>query len=266
MDLWDYGLTPQEFMAAHYLQSVAGRASGREIAERLEVSRRTGERVLSSLSEKGIISRVGNGRYALLWLTQKASPMTQIASPVTVSNLVSSNTTTSRTQVGMSNDIPTSAARAPEGDHIEKRFPVADDLEPGRLKPKPEKSTRKTPFKMPDKYHRLTQPREEWGVPHVVKEFHIRYQHAFPESIYVVEGKSLSVMLNWSKSAHGITVPQMLTALDQFFTHHAHKVGDDESPTRAFLGYFKRYIQEQPGYREVDFDPDNATTQGDEYE
>ena len=266
MDLWDYGLSPQEFMAAHYLQAVNGRASGREIAERLEVSPRTGERVLSTLSEKGLIQRLGNGRYALLWMTQIPSPMTQIPSPVTVSNLVSSSSTTSSTQVGMSNDIPTSAARPLDGEHIEKRFPLADDLEPGRLKPKPEKSKRKAPFKMPDKYHRLTQPREEWGVPHVVKEFHIRYQHAFPDSIYLVEGKSLSVMLNWSQSAHGITVPQMLTALDQFFSHHAQKVAEDQSPTRAFLGYFKRYIQEQPGYREVEFDPDNASTQGDEYE
>lgn len=260
MDLWE--LTPQEFMAAHYLEKVGGRASGREIAERLEVSRRTGERVLSALSDKGLISRTGNARYALLWLTQKASPMTQIASPVSQTNLVSSSTTSSN-QVGMSNDIPTSAARAPEGDHIEKRFPMADDLEPGRLKPVKAKSARATPFKMPDKYHRLTQPREEWGVPHVVKEFNIRYLHAFPNSIYAVEGKSLSVMLNWSQSTYKITVPQMLTALDQFFTHHAHKVGEDESPTRAFLGYFKRYIREQPNYREVD--ADNASLEGDEY-
>lgn len=266
MDLWDYGLSPQEFMAAHYLAQVSGRASGAEIATRLGVSDRTGERVLLSLADKGLIQRLSRGRYGLLWMALDPSPMTVEPSPVTVSNLVSSTTTTSSTQVGMSNDIPTSAARPREGEHIEKRFPVADDLEPGRLKPKPQKSKRKTPFNMPDKYHRFTQPREEWDVPHVVKEFGIRYQHAFPESIYLVEGKSLSVMLNWSRSAHGITVPQMLTALDQFFTHHAQKVGDDESPTRAFLGYFKRYIQEQPGYREVDFDPDNATTQGDEYE
>ena len=266
MDLWDYGLSPHEFMAAHYLQRVSGRASGREIAERLEVSPRTGERVLSSLAEKGLIQRLGNARYALLWMTQIPTPMTEIPSPVSVSNLVSSSRTTTSTQVGMSNDIPTSATRPPEGEHIEKRFPVADDLEPGRLKPKPQKSKRKTPFNMPDKYHRFTQPREEWDVPHVVKEFGIRYQHAFPESIYLVEGKSLSVILNWSRSAYGITVSQMLTALDQFFTHHAQKVGDDESPTRAFIGYFKRYVHEQPGLREVKFDPDSASTEGDEYE
>lgn len=266
MDLWDYGLSPQEFMAAHYLQRVSGRASGRDVAAHLSISERGGRRVLTALAEKGLIQRVRHGRFALLWLAETRPLVAESRPRVTESNLVSSSRTTTSTQVGMSNDIPTSAARPREGEHIEKRFPVADDLEPGRLKPKPEKSKRKAPFKMPDKYHRFTQPREEWGVPHVVKEFGIRYQHAFPESIYLVEGKSLSVMLNWAKSAHGITVPQMLTAMDQFFTHHAQKVGDDGSPTRAFLGYFKRYIQEQPGYREVDFDPDNATTQGDEYE
>ena len=266
MDLWHYGLSPQEFMAAHYLQRVSGRASGREVADHLGISERGGRRVLTSLVEKGLIQRVRHGRFALLWLAETRPLVAESRPWVAETKVLSSSRSTTSTQVGMSNDIPTSASRPLEGEHIEKRFPLADDLEPGRLKPKPEKSSRKTPFKMPDKYHRITQPREEWGVPHVVKEFHIRYQHAFPESIYVVEGKSLSVMLNWSQSAHGITVPQMLTALDQFFTHHAHKVGDDESPTRAFLGYFKRYIQEQPGYREVEFDPDNATTQGDEYE
>ena len=262
MDLWDYGLSPQEFMAAHYLEKVAGRASGREIAERLDVSRRTGERILSSLVDKGVILRVRQARYALLWMTQSASPVTQSASPMTQTKVLST-TSSKSVLVGMSDDIPTSAARPSEGDHIKKRFPMADDLEPGRLKPKPPEKPRRAPLKV-DKYHRLTQPREEWGVPHVVKEFGIRYQHAFPESIYVVEGKSLSVMLNWCASHFGLTVPQMMTALDQFFDHHASKVPDDKSPTRYFLQYLKDYIRQQPEFKNVDFD--SATLEGDSFE
>lgn len=134
MDLWDYGLTPQEFMAAHYLEKVAGRASGREIADRLDVSRRTGERILSSLADKGLIQRVRHARYVLLWVTQSASSMTQSASPVTQTKVLST-TSSNSVLVDMSNDISTRAARPFEGTHIEKRFPMADDLEPGRLKP-----------------------------------------------------------------------------------------------------------------------------------
>lgn len=261
MDLWDYGLSPQEFMAAHYLEKVAGRASGREIAERLDVSRRTGERILSSLADKGLIQRLGNARYVLLWMAQNASPMTQIASPMTQTKVLST-TSSKSVLVGMSDDIPTSAARPSEGDHIKKRFPMADDLEPGRLKPTTPKKPRRAPLKV-DKYHRITQPREEWGVPHVVKEFGIRYQHAFPQSIYLVEGKSLSVMLNWCASHFGLTVPQMLTAVDQFFEHHASEVPDNASPTRYFLQYLKDYIRQQPDFKNVDFD--SASFEGDSF-
>ena len=103
-------------------------------------------------------------------------------------------------------------------------------------------------FKMPDKYHRFTQPREEWGIPHLVKEFNIRYQHAFPASIYIVEGKSLSSALATAKHDHGLSVQQLLTAMEQFFEHRTDTVPDDVSPTRYFLAYLKDYIQQQPDY------------------
>ena len=258
MDLWDYGLTPQEFMAAHYLEKVAGRASGREIAERLDVSRRTGERILSSLSDKGLILRVKHARYALLWMTQTATPMTQSASPVTQTKVLST-TSSNSVLVDMSNDISTRAARPFEGTHIEKRFPMADDLEPGRLKPPAPKPAKRTLFKKPDKYHRLTQPREEWGIPHLVKEFGIHYQHAFPDSIYVVEGRQLSSTLSMAQRDYGLSVVQLMTAIEQFFAHHAQKVPDDVSPTRYFLSYLDRYIQEQPNTK-------NATFEGDSFD
>jgi len=265
VDLFDYGLSPSQYMAAVYLQKVQGRASGREIAERLGVSRRTGERILSSLADKGLILRVGHTRYALLWMTQTATPVTQTASSVTQMKVLSSSTATSM-QVGMSNDIPTSAARPFEGIHIEKRFPMADDIEPGRLKPKPGKPTKRPLFKKPDKYHRLNQPREEWGIPHLVKEFEIRSQHAFPDSIYVPEGRRLSTTLAMAQRDFGLTVTQILTAMDQFFTHHSSGTPDHVSPTRHFLAYLKEYIRQQPGNGDKVFDFDNATLERDGYE
>lgn len=256
MDLWDYGLTPQEFMAVHYLERVSGRASGREIAERLDVSRRTGERILSSLADKGLIQRLGNARYVLLWMAQNASPMTQIASPVSQTKVLSTTSSTKAVLVDMSSDISTSAARPFQGDHIEKRFPMADDLPPGRISPPKPDAPKQRLFTKVDKYHRLTQPREEWGIAHLVKEFGIRSQHAFPDSIYVVEGRQLSSVLAMAQRDYGLSVTQLMTAMEQFFEHHAKGVPDHTSPTRYFLAYLKDYIRQQPGYG-------NATLEGD---
>lgn len=141
------------------------------------------------------------------------------------------------------------------------RFPLADDLEPGRLTPPAPKPAKRTLFKKPDKYHRVTEPRESWGIPHVVKEFEIRAQQAFPDSVYVPEGRKLSATLHMAQRDYGITVPQMLTAIDQFFTHRASGVPPDTPPTRYFLAYLKRYIEQQPGNRTVNLEsatePDN---------
>lgn len=265
MDLWDYGLSPQEFMAAHFLQRVSGRASGRDVAVHLNISERGGRRVLAALAEKGLIQRVRHGRFALLWLAE-SRPLVAESRPWVAETKVLSSSTTTSMQVGMSNDIPTSAARPFEGTHIEKRFPMADDLEPGRLKPATGKPTKRPLFNRPDKYHRLNQPREEWGIPHLVKEFEIRSQHAFPDSIYVPEGRRLSTTLAMAQRDYGLTVTQILTAMDQFFTHRSSGVPDHVSPTRHFLAYLKEYIRQQPGNGDKVFDFDNATLERDGYE
>jgi len=259
MDLWDFDLTPQEYMAAHFLERTGGRVSGREVAERLGVSPATGRRILASLAEKGLIQRLGNARYALLWVSEKRPPVSELRSPMSVSNLVSSSTTTKAVLVDVPSGTSTSAARPSEGTYIEKRLRMADDLEPGRLKPPAPKKPKRTLFKMPDKYHRFTQPREEWGIPHLVKEFGIRYQHAFPESIYVVEGKSLSSTLAMAQRDHGLSINQLLTAIEQFFEHHTDRVPDNASPTRYFLAYLKRYIRQQPDFG-------NASHKGDGFD
>ena len=259
MDLWDFDLTPQEYMAAHFLERTAGRASGREVAERLGVSPATGRRILVSLSDKGLLHRLGNARYALLWVSEKRSPVSEVRSSVSVSNLVSSSTTTKAVLVDVPSGTSTSAARPSEGTYIEKRLRMADDLEPGRLKPPAPKQPKRKLFKMPDKYHRATQPREEWGIPHLVKEFEIRSQHAFPDSIYVTEGKTLSVTLSMAQRDYGLSVNQLLTAMEQFFTHRADKAPDDVSPTRLFLAYLKEYIRQQPDFG-------NASHKGDGFD
>lgn len=255
MDLLDCGLTPQEFMAAHYLQRVSGRASGKEIAAHLDISERGGRRVLVSLAEKGLIQRVRQGRFVLLWLAESRPRVAESRPRVTESKVLST-TSSKSVLVDMSNDISTRAARPIEGTHIKKRFPMADDLEPGRLKPIAKKPAKRTLFNKPDKYHRLTQPREEWGIPHLVKEFGIRYQHAFPESVYVVEGRKLSSTLAMAQRDYGLSVVQLMTAIEQFFDHRSKGVPDNVSPTRVFLAYLKEYIRQQPGYGNATFDGD----------
>jgi hypothetical protein len=260
MDLWDFDLTPQEYMAAHFLERHAGRVSGREVAERLGLSEKTGRRILSSLARKGLIQRISRGRYALLWMTVEPAPVTVERSPMTVSKVLSSSTTTKPVLVDVPSGTSTRAARPFEGIHIEKRFPVADDIEPGRLKPPSPEKPKRSLFKKPDKYHRVTQPRESWGVSHVVKEFEIRSLQTFPNSVYVPEGRLLSATLSMAKRDYGISVEQMLTAIDQFFTHRAKNVPQDTSPSRHFLAYLKTYIEQQPGIGTVDLDPEKFDT------
>lgn len=261
MDLWDYDVTPQEYMAAHYMQRLGGRVSGREIAERLQVSEATGRRVLVSLAAKGLIQRIARGRYALSWVSVEQSLVSVEQSPVSVSKVLSSTSSTYRSLEvpnGTSNG-PAAPSRGSE-DFSEVRFPVADDLEPGKLKPTQATPPAKKLFSKPDKYHRLTQPRETWGIPHVVKEFEIRALQELPNSVYVPEGKKLSMTLGMAARDYGLTVPQMLTAMDQFFRHEASKIPESTAPTRHFLAYLKRYIQQQPGFKgTVDFDKQGAS-------
>lgn len=249
MDLWS--LNPQEFMAAHYLEMVGGRSSGREVAQIIGVGERTGRRILESLAAKGLIQRVSQGRYLLLWLAETRSPVAASRSPMTESKVLLLVGSNKPVLVDMSNDISTRAAPPSRG-HNEKRFPMADDLEPGRLKPPAPKPAKRTLFKKPDKYHRLTQPPETWGISHVVKEFEIRSLQAFPDSIYVPEGRRLSSTLSMAQRDYGLTVPQMLTAIDQFFRFHANNVPAHTPPTRHFLAYLKRYIEQQPGNSDID--------------
>lgn len=257
MDLLELGLSPAEFMAAHFLHRVSGRASGREIAEALGVGERTGRRVLESLAEKGLIQRVSNGRYMLLWLAESRPEMAESRSLVTESKVHLLVTSSNSPLVEVPSGTSTWASPPSEGlDQV--RFPMADDLEPGRIgPPKPTEKKRRSLFNKPDKHHRLTQPRETWDVPHVVKEFEMHAQHAFPDSVYVAEGKKLSVTLRMARADYGITIEQMLTAVEQFFAHHASNVPKNTSPVQHFLAYLSKYIDQQPGGRQIDLNTDD---------
>lgn len=97
--------------------------------------------------------------------------------------------------------------------------------------------------KAPTKYHRKDTPFSDWGISHMVKEWGIRALHAYPTRTEPFNSRLLSIQLGKRRAA-GMQMQQMVTAMDQFFDHHAHKASGD--PVLAFIDYLDRYLAQQP--------------------
>ena len=261
MDLFSLDLTPAEFMGMHFIMRMGGRVTGAEVAEALGVSPTTGKRVINDLIERGLLVRTGRGR--LVVVLDPEGPPTDLEGPlVDLSKLPTSSTTTNYVLVEETNVSSTRGLTPPLRGYREEKFPLADlplgkltndppsgpadDLTEGPRRPKPSS-------KKPSKFHRIDDPPETWTVSHVVKEFQIRAIQAFPKSLYPTDGKHLSVSLYTAQRDHGVTVQQMLLAMDLFFLNEAQKVPSNFQPSRYYLKYLDTYLRRE--VEEVAVDP-----------
>lgn len=106
----------------------------------------------------------------------------------------------------------------------------------------------------PSQFHREDDPIETWTVAHVVKEFQIRCNTAFPHHLYPVDGRKMGGALRRVEKEKGITVSQMMSAMETFFAEETHRVPHDTSPMGYYLKHLERFLKETHREPEIDLD------------
>lgn len=262
MNIFSLGLSPNEFMALCYLVHRGGRVTGSEVAEVTGSSSATGRRTLSQLESRGLISRVSRGHFKVDERSLVSAERSLVSETFSVLLTTSS-----------SNYMPLSvpngtdkggACGAPEQQMIKREVLM---VAPGRLSdddprsfaddlsediPRPKKVQRG-----PTKWHRDNDPIETWTVSHVVKEFQIRIYQALPDYLYPVDGRDLTQTLGRLHRQDGVTVQQMISAMDAYFTDEVQRVPRDRSPMGHFLLFLDKHrrleLASQPETIDADY-------------
>lgn len=250
--LFGLGLSPREFMALEFLIKERGRVTGAEVGQAMGMSASAGRRTLAELEKRGLIRRISRGRFDYSALTAERSPVSAERSPARVSHLVDITTSSS---VDVLLEVPkgtsSRGAEGAPGSYLEMRFPM---VAPGRISDEDprgysddlteEPLRKKLRRTAPARFHREDDPIETWTVAHVVKEFQIRIYQALPNYLYPVDGRKLSKVLGRLRREKGLSVPEMLEAMDTFFATEVHRVPTDQSPMGFFLAHLSRHRAE----------------------
>ena len=237
-------LSAQERMALAVVRHFGGRLTGAELGDHLMSSERTGRRVLQSLTDKGLISRISRGKYRLHQPTEVAAERPIMAaerSIVAVPVLVGSSSTNDIV-VEDPNGSSTPAARGAFQEEIfrTEMFPLI----PGRLtddEPSPHRKRAIRTATPPTRDDMST-----WTTNDAVAEFHKKAQYALQKSIFVVDRKELTVLLNTVRRDHGLSVGEIVQVMDGFFSDKVKSTPDGESPVRFFMTYLRDYIFRRP--------------------
>jgi len=250
VNLFSLGLTPNEFMALCYLIYRGGRVTGSEAGTVMGVSEKSGRRTLSSLESRGLVKRISRGHFEI----PERSPMTVERSPVTETfSVLLTTSSTAYMPIAVPNGTAIGGAcGAPDQTEIKGSGSM---VMPGRLSDEPDEPRRKT--RGPSKFHRQDDPIETWTVSHVVKEFQIRIYQALPDYLFPVDGRELTQVLGRLHRRDGVTVQQMIAAMESYFTDEVQRVPQDKSPMGHFLTFLDRYrrleIASQPETVDSDY-------------
>lgn len=244
MDLFE--LTPDEFMAYHYIKSRVfhGQSYTRtsDLAEILKCQERKARRIVASLVEKGCIRRAMRSLYEVV-------PFEDSTNLKTVSTDLSAHSKAYKLEdmpSKTSNEVLQGAEYRPESTGgIEVKY-YDDDSQlggVGLVEPKQEKKPAKN-----TKYHR-TIPRSEWNMQHVGKEFRLRLSQlnrgsvdSWRSPVIGVANEStrlVQALYKW-QSDYGITPEEAATLLDEFFeSDEVTRISNELPPYRLYMQYIK---------------------------
>lgn len=252
-------LTPAERLALDEVTRFEGRMTGSHLGEILGLSEASGRRILRSLVRKEALIYIRRGQYRL---TAERSDMTAERSP---SIVPISTSTSTREQVLLPDpkgSVSKGASHPLMGSGIPGKISDGsgggwDEFDPGDRVRKPKK--RKGKLRM----HRLT-PREEWTMQHVVQEFALRAEHAYPERNYPSDGRKLLPALNTFQAYKGLTPGEATNVVDSFFSSPSSKIPPEVTPTEAFLRYLEQWnIARLQGLKVIE-DIDDVRRRGEE--
>lgn len=247
MNLFD--LTPDEFMAYHYIKSREFRGQSytrtSDLADILKCQERKARRIVASLIQKGCIRRAMRSLYEVV-------PFEDSVDLKTVSTDLSAHSKASKLEdmpSKTSNEVLQGAEYRPEstGGIVVKYYDDDSQLGGiGQLEPKQVKKPAKTAKST--KYHR-TIPRSEWTMQHVGKEFRLRLAQinrgsadSWRSPVIGVANEStrlVQALYKW-QSEYGITPEEAAILLDEFFeSDDVSRISNELPPYRLYMQYIK---------------------------
>lgn len=242
MDIWSLGLSPQEFMTFLYLVDRRGRVTGVEAGEVMGTSEVTGRRTLSQLERRGLIRRISRGHF-------EVDERSLVNAERSLVNETFSVLLTTSSTAYMRLEVPNgTSSRGAAG--AREQFEINRGIEmvvPGRLSDEDpsgsadDLSEERPRRKLPSKFHRRDDPIETWTVAHVVKEFQIRIYQALPDYLFPVDGRELAQVLGRLHRQNGVSIQEMLAAMESYFAYEVQRVPRDKSP----MGHFLHHLDSQ---------------------
>ncbi len=247
MNLFD--LTPDEFMAYHFISSrdFKGQAYSRtsDLAVVLKCTDRTARRVVASLIEKGCIRRLARSLYEVVRFEESSVPFEDTSvrnGPYKSYKLEDMPSNTSDEVLQGAEDRPESIGG------IDLKY-YDDDSHLGAVgitlpRTQPAKKAASNTIK----YHRAV-PRSEWSMQHVGKEFRLRLSQldrgmseSWKSPVIGAANEStrlVQALYKW-QTEYGITPEEAATLLDEFFeSPEAKKISNELPPYRLYLQYIK---------------------------
>jgi hypothetical protein len=242
-----YDLTPQEFMAYHYIKSreYLGQSYTRtsDLAEILKCTERSARRVVASLVEKGCIKRLVRSLYVCV-------PFGDIDDLKRDTSVLSAHSIASKlveTPPNTSDEVLVGAEPRPvqiEGISVKYYDDDSGLVAIGRVEP----AETEKPSKSNIKYHR-TVPRDQWTMHHVGKEFRLRLaqitrmdQDTWRSPVIGAASESTRLVQALYKWQHdyGITPQEAATLLDEFFeSDDVRRISNEFPPYRLYMQYIK---------------------------
>jgi len=239
MNLFD--LSPNEYMAYHYIQSRVVDSTSytrtADLARVLNCSMATARRVVNSLIDLNLIKRVMRSVYSVEPLVISDERLALIPRVSSKANKLIDNSNPSN-EVLEGGKIHQESAGVLEVRYYDDSDDVAGI---GKFDPPQTKSSHK--------YHR-TRPRSEWSMTDVGREFKLRLaQHnaanltaawKAPVIGVGVQAKELAAGLVGYKKRDGVTPQEAAQLLDEFFdSDYSKKIGNEVPAHKMFLHYIK---------------------------
>jgi hypothetical protein len=89
------------------------------------------------------------------------------------------------------------------------------------------------------RFHRLI-PKDQWDTRIFVKEFRQRLYETRPDILGGgTDSRDMTIVLNLWRKNHGLSMPDMLTAMDLFFAEQAKTLRETPKPYKVFLKFLQ---------------------------
>jgi hypothetical protein len=256
MSLFNYGLTPLEFMAASYLIQHPGRHTFDEVGEVLGVHRTTAGKAVREAVRKGALVKVGASRYAspepdeyvpvMIQPSAERAPTLEkgaLTLEKRAPTLVSCSSIKERVELRDSSrgpNGPLQSAGAALGGTDEKETKPMDDITPGKIYTSVDLSkraaARATVRRKSNKFYRL-EPVDTWTVENLVTEVVLRTKGVYATP-FTGKTRELTIAFH-TVHKEGVSIQTMYDGIVAYFNNPPGEIPSDRDRDRMILAKIK---------------------------